>query len=221
VKARIKVTYILLALVLISFLAIFLFYSFYKAETSFICTPGSLNPFCFRFLRLATMPGCEWKYTQYLMCKNYPSDPMCTSSKSLHCGSDLYGNTYDVTDCVIEKDTGSGWTEVTKLKKCSSYSVPANSYTNWAISGFKCPTCTDECSSGATKCENKKLYSCRNCDSDPCVEWCYDKDVQCCSNADCPSGYTCQNYSCVGATVSGTLNLIFQGILNLFRIRLI
>jgi len=64
------------------------------------------------------------------------------------------------------------------------------------------PSCNDECSSGRTKCVGYKYYTCGNYDSDPCLEWSSGKikigkcGVECITNSDCPSGYTCSNYKC-------------------------
>ena len=64
------------------------------------------------------------------------------------------------------------------------------------------PVCTDECSPGDTKCVGYKYYTCGNYDSDPCLEWSSGKikigkcGVECTTNSDCPSRYTCSNYKC-------------------------
>ncbi len=57
--------------------------------------------------------------------------------------------------------------------------------------------CTNECDFNTTKCENKAIWKCTTTgDTDPCTEWVKIKDVQCCSDSDCPNGYYCENYQC-------------------------
>jgi hypothetical protein len=215
----VKAIYILLALVSISFLLAFSSREFFKPKPLVTISCPSGYEYMDAFSECSDTAytksgysGCAWKTGDVPGCKYYnPICYKCSSTPCPNCGV----KTTEPPKCPT---TAGQW--VREYIYCPSAGRCTENKVDVTLS-CSTPACTDECSSGATKCENKKIYSCRNCDSDSCVEWCYDKDVQCCSNADCPSGYTCQNYSCVGATVSGTLNLIFQGILNLFRVRLI
>jgi len=102
---------------------------------SIVCTPSDLRclPEIIENL-IFSIEGCTWVYSQAVNCRDYPDSSRCVDGFTFVCGKDLYGNSYDVTDCYVYKDG----TKVKELEKGETYRVKGGTTSFWKLKGYKC-----------------------------------------------------------------------------------
>jgi hypothetical protein len=165
---------------------------------TFVCTPQD-SPFLVTLLE--GMTGCEWKYTEGINCRSawsgFPGwDPnFCAQSHTLTCGRTMSGSSFDVTDCIVKKDTtGTGGVEVARLKVGQTYTVPANSNADWTIDGYKCPQCTEGWTN-EYRCYGQTMVQRKYQRTDCSYEWRNWQD--CSSQNQCINGNDWRQYYCL------------------------
>jgi len=158
------------------------------------------NPYCYDddVKKEYTDYRCENPGTEQSYCKD-----IYQSSIYYDCGEDSYSNNYcydnDVYRDFIDKGcSGGSCFETTNRQKVQECGVDG-------CSNSQCnpPSCTNDCSSGQTRCSGNVKQTCGNYDADSCLEW--PSSANGTGNENCGKASYCSSSTC-NSCFLGTAN---------------